>query len=172
MYLFGGEAEFYKVFYFTAIADYLNDSNVVKRHEDYIKCLESKGIIVCRGRFKEKTRHCPRCNADYIGHEEKETDIAISSKLLELLYSNDHQHCDGFCIVTGDTDLIPAIETARRVSPSVDIRFAFPFNRKSDALRVIAPKSFKLKTGHYKAFQFPDPVRLEDGTIISKPVSW
>ncbi len=172
MYLFGKEYDLQKIFYFTAIAYYTFNQDKIKRHETYIRCLESKGIEVIRGRFREKTQFCPLCKKEYMGHVEKQTDIAIGSKLLELLYANDDSHCEAFVLVTGDSDLAPAIRTAKRVMPSVDIRFAFPVNRKSDDLLRLAPSSFKLRSGHYKANQLKDPVRLTDGTLLHKPTCW
>jgi len=172
MYLFGKDYNLYKIFYFTAIAYHYVEMDKVERHENYIKCLESTGIEVIRGRFKEKTEYCPLCKKEYVGHVEKQTDIAISSKLLELLYANDHNHCEGFVLVTGDSDLTPAIKIAKIVNPLADIRFAFPVNRKSEELARLAPKSFKLREGHYLANQFKDPIKLADGTVICKPPSW
>jgi uncharacterized LabA/DUF88 family protein len=172
MYLFGKEYDLYKVYYFTAIAYHYLDMDKVKRHEDYIKCLESTGIEVIRGRFKEKTEYCPLCRKEYKGHTEKETDIAFCSKMLELLYAVDDTHCDGLLLITGDSDLVPAIKIAQRIAPSADIRFAFPYHRKSEELLKLTPKSFKLRTGHYQANQFKDPFKLTDGTTVPKPPSW
>lgn len=172
VYLFGKDYDLHRIYYFTAIAYHYNDIGKVQRHENYIKCLESTGIEVIRGRFKEKTEYCPLCKQEYLGHIEKQTDIAISSKLLELLYTNDNNHCDTFVLVTGDSDLAPAIKTARKVTPLPNIRFAFPFNRKSEELAALAPLSFKLRVGHYRANQFKDPVKLADGSSIRKPSSW
>jgi uncharacterized LabA/DUF88 family protein len=172
MYLFGKDYSLYKVFYFTAIAYHYVEMDKVERHENYIKCLESTGVEVIRGRFKDKTEYCPLCKHEYTGHVEKQTDIAFSSKLLELLYSDDDTHCEGFGLITGDSDLKPAVKTALRVKPSSDIRFVFPFKRKSDELLKIAPKSFKLRVGHYQANQFKNPIKLSDGTLLHKPASW
>jgi uncharacterized LabA/DUF88 family protein len=172
MYLFGREYTLQKIYYFTAIAYHTLDIEKIERHENYIKCLESKGIEVIRGRFKEKQQFCPLCQRHYTGHVEKQTDIAISSKLLELLYADDNNHCESFVLMTGDSDLVPAIKTALRVKPEADIRFAFPVNRKSDDLFRVAPLSFKLRSGHYKANQLKNPVTLLDSTKIHKPTSW
>ena len=172
MYLFGKEYELYKVFFFTAIAYHYSDLYKIQRHENYIKCLESTGIEIIRGRFKEKTEYCPLCKKEYISHIEKETDIALCSKLLELLYANNDTHCEGFVLVTGDSDLVPAIKTVLKVAPLTDIRFAFPYNRKSNDLLKLAPSSFKLRSGHYQANQFKSPFKLTDGTFIYKPTSW
>jgi uncharacterized LabA/DUF88 family protein len=172
VYLFGREYELFRIYYFTAIAYHYKDDDKVKRHEDYIKCLESTGIEVICGRFKEKSEFCPLCKRSHIGHVEKETDIALCGKMLELVYANDNTHCDGLILVTGDSDLIPGIKTAQKICPSVDIRCAFPYKRKSDDLLKVVPKSFKLRTAHYQAFQFKNPVKLSDGTLIHKPDTW
>jgi uncharacterized LabA/DUF88 family protein len=170
MYLFGKEYTLQKIFYFTAIA--YHHPEKIKRHSNYIRCLESTGIEVIRGRFKEKELFCPLCKQVYVGHVEKQTDIAIGSKLLELLYADDNNHCETFMLITGDSDLAPAIKTAIKVAPNVDIRFAFPVNRKSNDLLRLAPNSIKLKGGHYKANQFKNPLRLTDGTLLHKPSVW
>lgn len=172
MYLFGREYALQKIFYFTAIAYYTLDRDKIKRHETYIRCLEYKEVEVIRGRFKGKKQFCPLCNREYKGHVEKQTDIAISSKLLELLHACDDTHCETFVLITGDSDLVPAIKTAIKVAPDVDIRFAFPVNRKSGELLTLAPLSFKLRSGHYKANQFKNPLKLTDGTLLHKPISW
>ena len=172
IYLFGQEYVLQKIFYFTAIAYYSLAKDKIQRHENYIRCLESKGIEVIRGRFREKTQFRPLCKKEYIGHVEKQTDIAIGSKLLELLHAGDASHCETFVLVTGDSDLAPAIKTAITVVPNVDIRFAFPFNRKSNDLLKLAPSSFKLRSGHYKANQFKNPLKLTDGTLLHRPTSW
>lgn len=172
MYLFGREYSLYKIFYFTAIAYYSHNQQKIQRHEDYIRCLKTKGIEVIKGRFREKTQFCPLCRREYTGHVEKQTDIAIGSKLLELLNADDDTHCETFVLVTGDSDLAPAIRTAMRVEPNVNIRFAFPVNRKSNDLLRVAPSSFKLRSGHYKANQFKNPLKLTDGTLVHKPSLW
>jgi len=172
LYLFGKDAGLDKIFYFTAIAYYTQNTEKIQRHNNYIKCLKAKGINVIKGRFKEKTQYCPNCKTEFTTHVEKQTDIAIASKLLELLYSRDDNHCESFCIVTGDTDIVPAIETAFKVIPGVDIRFAFPVHRKSKELKQLAPLSFNLKSGHYRANQLKNPFKLNDGTIVRKPVTW
>jgi hypothetical protein len=59
----------------------------------------------------------------YRTHEEKETDVAIACKLLELLCQG---RCDTAVLMTGDTDIAPAIRTAKLLYPTADIAVAFP----------------------------------------------
>jgi uncharacterized LabA/DUF88 family protein len=90
-------------------------------------------------------------------------------KLLEVLSNKD---CETVVLVTGDTDIIPAIETANRMFPYSETMVAFPFARKNDELVDVAPRSFKIHVNSYKNNQFPNPVVLQDGTTIAKPLVW
>jgi uncharacterized LabA/DUF88 family protein len=172
IYLFGKNAILDDVYYFTSIAYYTQNKDKIKRHKDYIRCLESKGINVVEGRFKNKQQYCPNCRTIFKAHVEKQTDIAIASKLLELLFFRNEVQCESFCIITGDTDIVPAIKAAIKIQPTLDIRFAFPVGRTSKELKQIAPLSFNLKSGHYKANQLRNPYKLSDGSFVRKPLTW
>jgi hypothetical protein len=119
--------------------------------------------------FKEKRRTCSVCGHIAIGHEEKETDVAIAVKLLELLFRDT---CDTIVLVTGDTDLAPPVRTARTLFPQKNIMFAFPYNRMNNDLKKLAPESFHIRKEAYVTHQFPDPVVLANGTVITKPAKW
>src|SRR4051812_19600996 len=56
-------------------------------------------------------------------HEEKETDVALGSKLLELFITDS---CDRAVVITGDTDIAPAVRTAKRLFPAEDCLFRLP----------------------------------------------
>jgi len=157
------------VYYFSALAFHLNDPSVIERHQTLNRCLRETGIEVELSRFKPHNTKCPRCNARLTRHEEKETDVAIASKMFEVL-ANDE--CDSIVIMTGDTDLAPAVRTAKHVFPAKHILFAFPYRRKNEELAQIAPGSFKMHRGNYVQHQFPDPFPLSDGTVIPRPSSW
>ena len=88
---------------------------------------------------------------------------------MELFCTNS---CDTIVLVTGDTDLAPAVQIARRLFPERDIRFALPYERANKLLRKIAPASFKIGKDGYTKHQLPDPFRLKSGTTIAKPSSW
>jgi len=158
-----------KVYYFSAYAYHLNDPGVIQRHTDYIECLKSTGIEPILGRFKPKTINCPFCKRDFKKHEEKETDVAIASKLLEVL---EDKQCETVVLVTGDTDIIPAIKTANSLFPHNLVLLAFPFGRKNKELQQIASRSFKIRLKSYVNNPFPNPVVLANGTEIYKPASW
>lgn len=165
------------VYYFSALATHLEaaDPGKIQRHRDFIRCLEDTGIVVRLGKFKRKRDFsCPNCGESRCGHcdaklkhhEEKETDVAIATSMLELLFTN---ACDTVVLMTGDTDLAPAVQTAQRLFPAKDIRFALPYERHNKLLRQIAPKSFRIGKDGYTKHQFPDPFILSSGKAISKP---
>ena len=125
------------------------------RHALYMKCLAGTGVWVHLSQFK--------------GHKEKETDVAIASRLFESCFED---LADCIVLVTGDTDLAPAIRTCQRLFPKKTMIFALPYLRANDELRRLAPGSFKIRAKTYFANQFPDPLVLVDGTSIAKPASW
>jgi uncharacterized LabA/DUF88 family protein len=168
LYLISQDAAIAEIYYFSAFAYHLNDPSVIKRHQDYIECLKSTGIIPEMGRFKPKDVICP-LRGKFTKHEEKETDIAIAAKLFEIM---SRDICDTAVLLTGDTDLTPAVETCKRLFPTKGIRFAFPYRRHNRELKALLPDSFKIHSGSYVQHLFPDPVRLPDGTEIWKPASW
>ena len=172
--LFGKNTKIEEIHFFTALQDYLRNRypEKVKRHLDYIKCLKSTNINVVLGRFKEKniTYINEDCRVYLKKHEEKETDVAIGVKLFELLAFN---KCDTCVLVTGDTDLIPAVKICKNSYPKKRIVFAFPYNRnRNKQLKKIASKYFTINYSQYLKYQFPDPVILKDGTNIKKPDTW
>ena len=168
LHLIGKDAIIESIYYFSALAYHLNDPDIISRHETYIKCLRETGVKDELGRFKPKTIRCSH-GGKIIKHEEKETDVAIASKMLEVLSKNE---CDSVVLVTGDTDLAPAVKTAKHLFPDKYIIFAFPYRRKNEELAQITPGSFKIYSRNYIQHQFPDPFPLSDGTMVPKPSSW
>lgn len=163
-----------EIYYFTAIQNYLKaiKPDKIKKHLNYIKCLESTGIIIIKGRFKVKNvcYKNENCQVYLKKHEEKETDVAIAIKLFELFYLD---KCDICVIVTGDTDLVPAVKTCQIHFPLKKIIFFIPYNRSHNKeLQTIAPSSIAMNFKQYISHQFPTTVILTDGTKITKPANW
>lgn len=171
LFLLGKTAKLEDIFYFSAIPYYLNNKNPdkIKRHKNYMSCLESTGVKVELGRFKEKIVFCDKCRSHILKHEEKETDVAIGVKAMEI-FSQDH--CDTAVVVTGDTDLSPAFRKCKEIFPNKRFIFAFPYKRKNKELASLAPKSFSINPKQYIKNQFTNPVILSSGHKIYKPKYW
>lgn len=165
----GSTVELESIYYFSAYAYHLNDPSVVQRHKDFVKCLRDTGIRVEINRFKPKDIQCPFCKKWITKHEEKETDVSMASKLLEVCIDGE---CDVAALITGDTDLAPAVRAAKRLCPEKHIFFIFPAYRKNKELDQLCPDSMVIKPKQYQKHQFPDPYVLKSGTRIPKPLSW
>ncbi|MCH7762654.1 MAG: NYN domain-containing protein [Candidatus Marinimicrobia bacterium] len=171
LYILGNDARLEKVYYFSALAHHLlpSDSSRVQRHRVYIRCLQDTGVDVQLAKFKKKFYFCDRCHFKNKRHEEKETDVALASKLFELLQKD---IADTVILVTGDTDLKQAVLTAKELFPAKTILFSFPFKRKNSELSIIAPGSFQLIRSMYETCIFSDPYILKNGKEIPKPKEW
>jgi uncharacterized LabA/DUF88 family protein len=169
--IFGRAARLSEIYYFSALATHLEAANpdVTRRHRRYIECLEDTGVTVEMGRFKAKDVRCPSCHSKIIRHEEKETDVAISIKLLELCILD---QCDVAVIITGDTDVAPAIRSVLRLFSDKRIVVGFPYRRHNAELKLLAHQAFDIKKERYQQYQFPDPFTLTDGRAIAKPPLW
>ena len=76
------DARLERVFYFSATADFRPDK--AARHGVYVSALRATGVEVQMTRFKEKEVTCPACRVEFKRHEEKQTDVAVAVKLLEV----------------------------------------------------------------------------------------
>jgi hypothetical protein len=164
----GEHASLQRIYYFSASPTHRSEGKRA-RHTLYMRCLRSTGVNVELARFKPKDVYCPNCGRYFVGHEEKETDVAIATKLFEICHSDE---ADTIILMTGDTDLAPSVRTCKRIFPRQLIFFAFPYRRTSSELAGMAPESFSIKLRSCLRHQFPDPLVLPDGTSISKPSRW
>ncbi|CAA9343670.1 MAG: hypothetical protein AVDCRST_MAG68-3181 [uncultured Gemmatimonadetes bacterium] len=167
----GERVDVSKICYFSALAHHLTttDRDVVNRHCAYISALESTGVEVVLSKFKAKDVKCPSCGRQYKRHEEKETDVAIAVKLLDVLARGE---CDTVVLVTGDTDQIPAIRAAKGLFPRRKIGVGFPFMRHTRELAEVADFAFAIGQKEMERSQFPTEVTLADGTTVHKPSTW
>ena len=171
LHMIGNNAQIVNVYYFSALATHLQktDPGKITRHRKLIECLEASGVTVKLANFKKAPVWCKRCRAYINRYEEKEADVAISAKLLEICVVDE---CDTIAIVSGDKDLAPAVRTARRLYPNKTLCFVFPYRRKNKELAQLVHHSFNIHPKKYLQHQFPDPVVLPNGQQIHKPIEW
>jgi len=164
----GERATLERVYYFSAPPTHRSQGKQ-ERHTLYVRCLRATGVNVELARFKSKQIWCPNCRKQFIAHEEKETDVAIATRLFEVCHSDE---AETIVLLTGDTDLAPAARTCKRLFPAKLILFAFPYKRTNSELVAISAESFSIKRRSCLRHQFPDPLTLPDGTSVTKPASW
>lgn len=80
--------------------------------------------------------------------------------------------CETAAIISGDTDLLPAIRAVKRLRPAKQVWVVFPYKRFNLELDQTADKTIKIKRAKYAKHQLPDPVKLSDGSLMAKPAGW
>jgi uncharacterized LabA/DUF88 family protein len=171
LYLLGRDAILEDIHLFTAIPSFRqrHDPRGVRAHEKHLEALRGVGIHLHVADFKRKDLTCPHCGRGIERFEEKETDVALGVKAIELLHLD---ACDTLVVVSGDTDFAPAVRAAKRLFPAVQVCVAFPHARFNAELQQIADFSFRIRAARYAEHQLPDPVRLSDGRILRRPSGW
>lgn len=155
------------IYFFTALAHW--NKNKVRRHSVYINALKKYNIKIIKGKFRKKDKYCRHCKKTTKTFEEKETDVNIALFLLKLAYKNQY---DVAMILSGDSDLFPAINEVKKEYPKKEFIIVIPPNRKAERLKSIADKHIKLKEYHLQNNQLPNEVIRKDGTKILKPKEW
>ncbi|HLL37652.1 MAG TPA: NYN domain-containing protein [Streptomyces sp.] len=157
--------------YFTAAV--LDDTGAAGRQRTYLKALKARhpGVLtVVEGRYQRKRMHCRTCGTDWTSYEEKETDVNIAVALMEIAAS---AAVDTALVVSADSDLCPAVRSARKVNPQLTIVPAFPPHRRSGELRALLPSAFTISETKLRQSQLPpvvhDPVT---GSKYVRPTYW
>lgn len=154
------------VFYFTTFVEWKPAS--VARHKQYIKALRSVGVDTVLGRFMQKKVKCHICGRRYTTREEKQTDVNIA---LHLVCDGVNDLYDRAVIVSGDTDLVPAIEAVHKILPDKEIGVMFPLRRYNNSLEKAADFAITMREKMLSRCQFPDMIRI-GSTTIERPDSW
>ena len=154
------------VYYFTALATWAPDK--VQRHKTYIRALRSVGVKPVYGAFRLKDVTCRICRKTFDTYVEKETDVNIAIKLLQGAFRDEY---DQAVLVSGDSDLIPAIEAVKETFPDKQLRMVIPIGRRAELLKETTHSHMKLKEHHLSSCQFPDKLII-DGETLSRPPSW
>jgi len=154
------------VFYFSAFATWRKDP--YRRHRDYVKALRARGVTVVLGRFKGKDRRCHRCKATWKDHEEKETDVNIA---LHMLLGALRDTYDRALLLSGDSDLAPAVRLLRVEAPGKDIRILTPPGRGHSMELVTAAGGLswcrRIELLHVSRSLLPREVRDSDGRLVA-----
>jgi len=116
----------------------------------------------------------PASQKKYKVPEEKGTDVNIALQMLDDSYQG---LCDRIILVSGDSDLVPAIELIKKRHPQIKISVYIPAtNPKRGAateLRNSADNDHTLTPNNLMVqSQFPVNVIISPTRTISKPSSW
>ena len=165
----GGGERSRQVNYFTARVR--NDPPSERRQDIYLQALAAHctSVKIIEGRFQKRTRECRSCAAQWISYEEKESDVNIAISLVEDAALG---RFDTALLVSGDSDLIPAVRAAKRLRPGAHIVGLFPPRRSSDPLRKAVDRVLHIDVATLRQSQLPEEVVTTAGMKLTRPVYW
>jgi uncharacterized LabA/DUF88 family protein len=156
-----------KRFYFTTYATW--DQAKLERHQKYVRALQSVGIDVVFGAFRYVDKTCRICHRQYKTFEEKQTDVNIAIKLFQTAVQD---LWDTAIIISGDSDLIPAIRAVKTTFLSKRIGIVVPIGRRAEELKQVVDFHMKLKEKHLASSQFEDAVNIDGDIKLIRPATW
>jgi uncharacterized LabA/DUF88 family protein len=148
--------------------------------EAYLLALETlPNVDIILGQFKAKQVECkvPACPNTgpriFSTYEEKRTDVNIA---LWMLHDAQQGMCDRLVLVTGDSDLVPAICMVKEYYPEKEVIVYVPaksaIRGAAVELRSVADKNRTLPLDLLPKSQFPAQVKLDSGIVVNKPATW
>jgi len=161
--------------YFTAEVDGPTKQNQLT----YWRALGTTPLVeIIQGKFKSKQVECrnTQCTAPgrrfFLAREEKRTDVSIGVRMIDDAYQN---ACENMVLVSGDSDLVPAILSVRNRFPQKKIFVYVPTNpfyqRFSAELSAAANRTRHLPSNLLPISQFPAQLNDALGPIV-KPANW
>jgi len=146
------------------------------RYFEALKTLPKVRIIL--GFFQGREVRCKAsCKEIYVVPEEKKTDVNI---VVEMLSDAIAGNCESMCVVTGDSDIQPAVEWITKNRPTIGITVYVPAlpvqqaTRRTDYYRTknLPVTCEFLPLGNIKDHQLPNAVKLKEGKLSIKPHVW
>ncbi len=109
-----------------------NNKGKQERQNKYFDALRTRPLIeIIFGRFQPDRKECDHCGHPAYHPQEKKTDVNIA---VNLICDALEDRYDTAILITGDSDLVPAVDAVRRLTPHKRIVIAFPPRRRSDEL--------------------------------------
>lgn len=153
--------------YFTS--NITNNPPKETRQRTYIDALETSGVIIIRGKYESKKVNCEGCGKIWYRSNEKKTDVNIATNMIFDALQNKF---DVAILISGDSDLIPAINMINnQFSPKI-VSVAFPPNRHNKSVADAAMGSYILGRKQLIDCQFKAEVENANGFKLKKPSTW
>lgn len=148
--------------------------------EVYLKALSTLPLVnVVLGKYKTKRLLCnvSACTHGGVRHfetwEEKRSDVSIAVQMIDDAYQD---ACDNFVLVSGDSDLVPALHLIKLRYPEKQLIVYVPTRNKvrgaAYELRGAADKHQDIPLALLKHCHFPSQIKYTDGSVLTKPSSW
>lgn len=157
--------------YFTSPVEGKPETKQRQTHYQYaLRSASQNKVKIIQGRHETREFECYGCRTKRDVLEEKETDVNIAINLVSDAY---RKAADSFLVISGDTDLIPAMKLAQEVRPELFIAAAFPPQRESTMIKKLLPASFPLHENKLRISQLEST--FTDGLTrrtYTRPPGW
>jgi len=155
------------VHYFTAMVNGAGRA----RQQTYLDALQAhRGNVQTHvGRFQAKTLTCRQCQQQFQTLEEKESDVSLAVQIVEDCAAGAF---DTAFVVSGDSDMAPAVRSVRRIAPHKRVVAIFPPNRSSVELQGHVDATLRIWPRVPRQHQLPTTVTAPDGTVLTRPRNW
>lgn len=167
-----------QIHYFTAIVEPERPTSVKRDHQAlYLQALSTlPRVKITYGRYQRRRVRCAgACREVYNVPEEKKTDVNLALAMVDDAL---HHRVDRIILVSGDSDLEPAIEYIRKNCPKVALFVYIPQlpqaqnQRNNRNYAKIGAKVKALPIQTISKHQFPDMTTLTNGQQVAKPADW
>jgi hypothetical protein len=153
------------VVYFTAYMTW--DQTKSHRHKAYTDALTASNVECIIAKFQKTKKHCQTMQRYCHFHEEKQTDVGFSSRILADCLTNG---VDRVILITADSDQVPTVAAIRGLKPQTSILIACPPGRGAIAkeLSYVAHDSREISAGRIEKCLFPGNVKNASGKVVAK----
>ena len=157
------------IYYFTSYAEW--EPAKKARHQLLIRALTMKGVKIVFGKFKLRDKKCRLCHKTYQTFEEKQMDVNISIKLFQCAHNDTF---DTAILMTGDSDIVPAIIAVKETFPAKRIGLVIPIGRSAEEIKKACDFHMKMKEKHLRSSQFPNSIVIDAAKNITldRPANW
>jgi uncharacterized LabA/DUF88 family protein len=141
-----------------------------KRQSTYLEALNTiAGIQPYYGIYQPTAIKCEQCGYVNYKPEEKMTDVQLSTELVSDAYKNKY---DTAIIISGDRDLVPAIETIRSNPPNKRVIVIFPPMRTNKDLMGVANAYLHITEKELEKSLLPPAITKTGGYVLNCPSEW
>ena len=163
-----------EIYYFSAYAFWKPYSQ--NKHYIFIQALKHFNVNVVLGNFKKKTQNLNIKDSNgniinyyYVYHEEKESDVNIA---IHLVRDACNRNCDKAILLSGDSDLVPAIKMAKQENSNLKVGVVIPANVQAGSLKKVSDFNTKLSKINISSLLLPHSILLKNGKTIICPKDW
>jgi len=139
-----------------------------ERQNAYLDALRTlPKVEITFGRFEPNRNECDKCGQPAYHPQEKKTDVNIATSLICDALENKY---DTAIVVTGDSDLTPALEAVKRLCPDKRLIAAFPPNRFSKEMEGVTHASpIRIWETMLRKSRLPETIKRDGLPDILRP---